>query len=215
MRQSALRADTGDVDTWFRRTLDQLVALIAVAWRRTRDDTLDYLVEHATIEGRTVDPTLAQWVTDQVVTSLRVTGPVAFKRMVRDDVEPLLARATMASRLAASSQRLILAGERDTVMRTVEESGEIVGWRRVTDADPCAFCAMLASRGAVYSKATVDFHAHDGDECTAEPLYEHEDEPPEVQELYQQWLDATAGHSGKAAIRAWRKHWDSRPARQP
>lgn len=225
VRQVALQANVADIDAWWRRLLDQIVALVAAAWRRARDLGAGYLVEHSAIEGASVDPTLATWVTDQVVTSLRVTGPVEFKRHMSITGDVASARATMARTLPAATSRLVLAGERDTVMRTVRDSGDIVGWRRVTDADPCAFCAMLASRGAVYgSRGTAGrdtnarfvgdglFKFHDGDECTAEPLYEHEDEPQHVLDLEEQWRTATAGTSGSGSIRAWRRHWDARQA---
>ena len=47
-------------------------------------------------------------------------------------------------------------------------------WRRVTDGNPCGFCAMLASRGPVYGSAEKAgsggnrYHARCG--CTAEPF---------------------------------------------
>ena len=50
-------------------------------------------------------------------------------------------------------------------------------WRRVTHGTPCAFCAMLASRGPVYTETTALTNAHDGlryhkgCKCTAEPWY--------------------------------------------
>lgn len=50
-------------------------------------------------------------------------------------------------------------------------------WRRVTDGDPCAFCAMLASRGPVYTETTAlargfdGLRYHKGCGCTAEPWY--------------------------------------------
>lgn len=212
VQQLALRADVADVDGWWRRVVEQIVALVAAAWRRVRTLGTDYLVAHALTEGVVVEPTAATWITDQVVTSLRVTGPVEFKRHLAGHGDVDRARASMARTLPAAGARLVLAGERGTVMATVRDSSNIVGWRRVTDADPCAFCALLASRGAVYSKSTVGFDAHDGDDCTAEPLYEHEDEPESVLELQDQWRKATEGTSGKASIRAWRRHWDARQA---
>lgn len=214
VRRSALHADTANVDGWFQRVLEELVTLVAVGWRRARDTTSGYLIDHAAVEGVAVDPTLATWVTDRVVTSLRVAGPVKFKEHVRISGDPAAAGAMIARTLPASSQRLILAGARDTTMATVRDSGEIVGWRRVTDADPCAFCSMLASRGAAYSKTTVEFHAHDGDECTAEPLYEREVEPLAVLDLQEKWRQATAGTSGSGSLRAWRRYWDNRQARE-
>lgn len=216
VQQIALRVDVGDVDGWFGRALTDLLTLVTGGFAVNRTLAARYLTEHARIEGRAVVPVRATANVERVMTALRVTGPVEFKRNMmgytRGDVGR--ARVAMAKTLSASSSRLVLAGERDTVMGTVRESGVIVGWRRVTDADPCAFCALLASRGAVYSKTTVGFQAHDGDECTAEPLYEHEDEPPSVLDLQEQWRQATEGTSGAASIRAWRRHWDGQRATQ-
>lgn len=212
VREIALRADAEGIDSWFRRILADLLRLIAGGFAVNRQLADRYLREHARFEGRAVVPVRATANVEQIMTALRVTGPVELKRNMAIGGSPNQARARMANTLTASSSRLVLAGERDTVMGTVRESDVIVGWRRVTDADPCAFCALLASRGAVYTKESVSFAAHDGDECTAEPLYEHEDEPESVLELQEQWRKVTERKSGKTAIRAWRRHWDSRPA---
>lgn len=201
--------------------------MLAAAWHTLRELTGMYLEDHAGAEGRTVDPVLAEWNTDQVLTSLRVTGPVAFKQAIADGHDETQARNIMAKRMAGAAERVVLRGERDTVMATVESSDEIVGWRRVPDDDPCFWCAMLVSRGAVYSSRAsatqvvgrrgvargnqaLGASYHDHCQCTAVPLYEHEDEPPEVADLYQQWLDVTAGKSGEQALRAWRQYWDER-----
>lgn len=216
-----------DVDAWFGRVLPRLLQIVRSGWVGSRTQAVRYLRDHAEAEGRLVVPEPALWTPDRVATSLRVTGPVAAKEHIQayrstDGVQP-----AMVTRLSGSAQRQALAGGRGTVYRTVRESREIVAWRRVTDADPCAWCAMLAARGAVYlTRASASGVVgrdrsgalrgtrqlgqsfHDGDECTVEPVYEDEDEPPEVAALYQQWLDATAGHSGKAAIREWRRYWD-------
>lgn len=44
------------------------------------------------------------------------------------------------------------------------------GWQRVGSGE-CAFCAMLISRGAVYSEATADFASHDHCNCSAVPAF--------------------------------------------
>lgn len=44
-----------------------------------------------------------------------------------------------------------------------------VRYRRITSGTACAFCRMLAGRGAVYSENTGRFQAHDHCACTAEP----------------------------------------------
>lgn len=201
------------------------MALVAAAWAVVRNMGSRYLVEHGLIEGVTVDPTLATWVTDRALASLTATGPAKFKAHIAGGGSPESALKTMTSTLGGSTERLVMAGQRETVSATVRDSADIVGWRRVTDGDPCAFCAMLASRGAVYeSRETVGrqansqfvgeglFKFHDGDGCTAEPLYEDEDEPQSVLDLEQEWLDVTADSSGPEKLRAWRRYWDARQA---
>lgn len=224
VRRIAKTADLDNIDAWWARVAEDIIALVAAGWAVSRELAEVFLGEHAAIEGRQVVPVPAEWDTEQVATSLRVTGPVAFKQHITAGGTPVSARATMGNSLAGSAERLVLAGERDTVDATVEESDEIVGWRRVSDGDPCAFCAMLVSRGAVYKDARSAGDTrfggtayHDRDGCTAVPLYEHEEEPAEVADLYQQWLDATAGKSGDDALRAWRRYWDDRnePAAEP
>ena len=103
----------------------------------------------------------------------------------------------------------------------------IVGWRRVASATACDFCAMLASRGVVYStEESASFEAHAPDElgrggvcsCSAEPVYERAPDPPAVVALRDEFKDVTAGLVGTAAkLRAWRAHWRMRekPALTP
>ncbi|MGK5728174.1 hypothetical protein [Streptomyces sp. URMC 124] len=55
----------------------------------------------------------------------------------------------------AADREAIRAG-RDLINRASQEDRRAVGWARVTDGNPCAFCAMLVSRGAIYkSRATA------------------------------------------------------------
>jgi len=63
-------------------------------------------------------------------------------------------------------------GGRETILRTVEDDESALGWARVTDASPCAFCAMLAARGPIYKKkATASFTPHHHCGCTVEPVF--------------------------------------------
>ena len=225
MRQLAERAPTGDVDAWLARTMPRLLTIVAAGFTASRRRATVYLSEHAAVEGRTVVPVPALWVPQRVVASARVTGPVAFKTNLAETGDIAAAKRSMEEQLPAAMQRQAMAGSRDTIRRTVDTSREIIGWRRVVDADPCAWCAMLASRGAVYGSAVAASGVvgrrdklrgtrqwgqayHDGDECTVEPVYEDEADPPEVEALYDEWLQVTSGKSGKAALRAWRQHWD-------
>ncbi|WP_220188364.1 VG15 protein [Streptomyces phytophilus] len=212
LRTVALRADAENIDGWWQRIAplvqDEILAGQSALARLARG----YVVEHARLEGvRLGRPADWQPSPEQVATSLRVTGPVAFREHMQISGSPDASVRTMADRLEGSATRLVLEGHRGTVLRTVQDSGGAAGWRRVAGRpEPCAFCLALVSRGAVYSKATAAFQAHDWCACTPEPLYRHEAEPPEVQDLYRQWRQATHGTSGAASLRAWRAHVDAK-----
>lgn len=69
-------------------------------------------------------------------------------------------------RITAAAGRHSRQASRDTVIRAAVQNR--VGWaRQLAGAENCGFCAMLASRGAVYSKETVNFRTHDNCDCTA------------------------------------------------
>lgn len=86
----------------------------------------------------------------------------------------------------------VLTGGRTTIENWAKKDTRAVGWRRVSDGDPCAFCAMLVTRGPVYTsdeKAGLrasdghKYHPHCG--CTVEIVYG--DWRPTERE--QQWID--------------------------
>lgn len=56
--------------------------------------------------------------------------------------------ARIVGYLAVGSDRAAKNAGRETVVASAEANGK--RWRRVTDGDPCSFCAMLAGRGPVY-----------------------------------------------------------------
>lgn len=210
MRRLLAGATPADIDAWWARVEPEAVRLVLRGADAAATLGERYLRRHALLEGVELEPVRAVPGRQQVAESLRVTGPVGFKtHMARTGSEAASLRA-MAERMTGAATRHTMSGERDTIMRTFAERDEIVGWRRVDDGDPCAFCAMLVSRGAVYDKDTVRFQAHDSDGCTPEPLYRREAEPPEVRRLYEEWVDVTAGTSGAESVRAWRQHWESR-----
>lgn len=76
-------------------------------------------------------------------------------------------------RVSGSTSNLVLAGARDTIMAsTAADPGSTGRWQRVTSGNPCAFCTMIASRGAVFTAETGGFEAHDNCACQPEPAYE-------------------------------------------
>lgn len=57
----------------------------------------------------------------------------------------------LINRLAVDSDRAAKTAGRQTVIRSTEASGR--AWRRISDGNPCAFCAMLVSRGPIYTSS--------------------------------------------------------------
>lgn len=105
---------------------------------------------------------------------------------------------------------------REAVTDSIDRAGEEIGWARVlTGRESCGFCAMLASRGPVYSSeasaryrggVSVDAY-HDHCDCIVVPVYDGE--PWQGQEEFERlediWIAATLETSGAASRAAFRK----------
>jgi hypothetical protein len=76
-------------------------------------------------------------------------------------------QATPLDRVAGSSKRMVSDASRDTVIANAADEG--VKWARYASANACAFCRLLATRGAVYTEKGAAFKAHDHDRCLAVP----------------------------------------------
>lgn len=132
--------------------------------------------------------------------SLLTVGPYAYMNKAAKietlDVGPaqtkaLLAEAKMATTKAvtAATIRHAQAGSRQTIVDNTEKDPVALGWVRVTKADPCFFCAMLASRGLTYRAFKEDSFdmsdprftgsgtakVHDSCGCSMKPVYDKAD----------------------------------------
>lgn len=150
-------------------------------------------------------------------TSLDVTGPVEFKKAIAGGKTPQQAVDAAAVRMAGSSQYLALEGGRSVMQDSIQRDERATGWSRVTDADPCAWCAMLASRGPVYKSAQTagdprkgGNRYHDHCSCEAWPAYTL-DEPfiGVADQLYEDWKRETKGTGGNDAVNAFRRWWEA------
>ncbi|MFA7297326.1 MAG: hypothetical protein WC211_09125 [Dehalococcoidia bacterium] len=102
-------------------------------------------------------------------TSLQVTGYVTTERL-RSLKHPDPARVALV-RVSGAVTRQVFDGGRETLLASVRSDRRARGWARVTSGDPCGFCAMLGSRGAVYTATSGGFQAHDHCSCSLEPNY--------------------------------------------
>ncbi|USL85087.1 head maturation protease [Arthrobacter phage SWEP2] len=111
---------------------------------------------------------------EAVATSLRVTGPVLVKSQVANGLS--LAQATQAGLAAtiAAGKRIMLDGGREMLIEASRRDPNVQSWARVSDGDPCHFCAMLISRGPVYGEDTVSFRSHDRCGCGVRLVYRNE-----------------------------------------
>lgn len=160
---------------------------------------------------------------ERLIRNLRVVGPGRAGNLVRTGA-PNVEALTFSS-LEGEVSRQVLDGNRETITNSVASDRQAIGWQRVTDGDPCAFCAMLASRGPVYTKRDLatagdvwvdkmrsdgvkvtGYRAHAHCACTAEPIYSQESKwvgrSAEFRDL---WDESTAGYGGRDALNAFRR----------
>lgn len=114
--------------------------------------------------------------------------------------------------------RIAQSGARNTILNAVREDPKAIGWYRVTDDAPCAFCALLASRvamkgrGSLYrSKESASFKAHNDCGCTAAPLFDRDQPLPEIN---QRAAEVYRNRGTGPALGAFRKAWGEHLAAQ-
>lgn len=148
--------------------------------------------------------------------SLLVTGPGTVKRLSGRGIDPDEAAISAAGpSVAAAAIRLVADAGRAELDDAIEDDPIALGWMRVTSATPCAFCAMLASRGPVYpsesaaldtTRGGVRERYHDGCLCTVEPVLDPATDWPDSSRRFADlWETTTAGKSGAAARNAFRR----------
>lgn len=90
--------------------------------------------------------------------------------LISQGVDPVLAIAAAKSNMLGSAKRQIINASRSRILTATRRDPDMGRWARVSDGMPCAFCAMLVSRGPVYSALSVHFEAHDRCGCNARPV---------------------------------------------
>lgn len=183
--------DPADLDGTFDRWLAAVLPI--VDGQRTKSARLagNYLEVFKRLElGGTVSvPLILDETVDaaRFATSMVVTGPASIKKaMTRGQT---LERAVDVAqvRTIGAAVRHTLDGGRSTVNMTLSADRQALGYARATSGAPCYFCAMLASRGAVYKgEDTAGFQPHDSCACQPEPVYRDDSRMPPGNE---RWSD--------------------------
>lgn len=133
----------------------------------------------------------------------------------RADEELVTAARTQVQGVA---EKLVQDPARETTLNTIRRDEDAVGWARIPEpslskSGTCSFCALLATRGAVYgSEASADFKAHNGCKCHPQPLFRGQLYVPSSQVLdwQQTYAQASKGHSGASARAAFRQAIEGR-----
>ena len=158
--------------------------------------------------------------------SLMAVGPGDFMNKMRQietlDASPTAKKAAIAEakqmtsvKLAQAVVRHAQAGGRQTIHVASEEDPTALGWVRVTRANPCFFCAMLASRGVHYrpfkegsfdaSNARFDGEGdakvHDKCGCCLKQVYADNDPVVDRNQTYVDMWEMWGAGGGDAALR--------------
>lgn len=188
----------------------QAAAVIVRAGRRASSAASSrYYVEFRRMEGvpGMVALTLAPPLPDEAVEGgVRGAGLAGIMNARSRGLEPQAAARNGFVKVAGSAAGLVLGGGRETLLGAIRSDRQALGWQRVTDSNPCAFCRMIASRGAVFkAEGTADFQAHGHCGCTVEPHFEGSAPLPANERFRQEWDEATQGLKGDEALNAYRR----------
>lgn len=159
------RMDPSAIDANRSRWVAEAVARTTAAAREATDRTRRALEQFDGEPLTIVTPTLSA---ASIAQTMEISGPVQFKAAKRAGMSDAQAMAWARTRVSMAARGVVMDAHRSMTLHTVRASG--ARWRRVTDGKPCAFCAMLASRGPVYAEDTVDFDAHPRCGCTSEAV---------------------------------------------
>lgn len=114
-------------------------------------------------------------------------------------LQPMDVRLVQAEKKAELvAQKLVADTGRGTVREAVRQDRQATAWARSAALGACAFCKMLATRGAVYAQDTADFRAHDGCHCGVIPVFRGQrfELSPQAREWERIYREYAQGHSG-------------------
>lgn len=196
-------SSSDDVARWLRLN----VALVRRWQQPSRALAVEfYRSQHMAQLGRPAAlKTAPEMPAEQITRNLLGRGPGVLRRLEAKGLTELIAEERAQAAAAASGSRMVLAGGRQAL-----EVQTALGFMRVTDGDPCYFCAMLASRGAVYQTAGTAgreandrfageglFKFHDDCGCSILPIFSRTDFMSDEASRYRAIWDATYGKTGK------------------
>ncbi|MFI5833205.1 hypothetical protein ACIA5A_05960 [Micromonospora sp. NPDC051300] len=212
---AAYRSSQQDVVALARRELTVWWAMLDVSDARGVAAALEvFLSELVAAYGDMAMTVAADWYDEQrdqarVRGSFRASLAAALpgeqvRAVARWAAGPLFGPTNSAKALGLASgavQRLVQQGGRDTLRRNVLDDPAEPRWARMPQGDEtCAWCRMLASRGAVYldreSAGGDDNTWHNDCDCQPVPVWRGQALPYDADRYLQEYVDARAKAGG-------------------
>lgn len=186
--------DVSDIDGSTEQWMPGQVATLRRFYGDSTNLATAYLNDYRVAElGSPADVEVPPFNTAEMRNAALLAGPIRVKMLIGDGMSATEAHSKAFTKFGGIVSRQVLSGGRGAVNRTERRDSRAKGWRRVSDGDPCTFCAMLCSRGPVYGSeqkaqqiggSGLQFHGSCG--CTAEIIY-GEWNPTETE---QQFIDS-------------------------
>lgn len=226
--------DYAEIDESAELFAREAAPLVARYRERSRELSMDYLREFQQVEAPDAAPPIEEpsdyepaHAARELIKTARGVGKSTSHRgySVED------AQAAIEQAVVGKATKLVGDGGREVIETEVRRGTGPKGYARVCDADPCPFCAMLASRGIYYAgqespgallyrsdafkaanarfKGDGRFKVHDHCDCTLEPVYMIDgkiDLPGNGNELAKEWAEVAAGQDDPwLAWQRWRQ----------
>lgn len=162
------------------------VAALEVGFAESQALAAEYVAQYRVAEGVVAAGAFVapKFPKAEMSQAMLVAGPIRVKNLIGKGASADGAHTQAFNKFSGIVRRQVLSGGRMAIDATTDADQRAIGWRRVTDGNPCTFCAMLASRGPVYQSKTAQgdtlrpargggekllYHGHCG--CTAEIVY--------------------------------------------
>lgn len=156
-----------------------IMRLIETWWRVSARTAANYIPRFREAEiGEGIEVAVPEFDRSRVAREVDWTGAVNVLWHISRGETAAAAYVAARSLFLGIFHEAVLDGGRMTVREMAKRDTRAIGWRRVSDGDPCAFCAMLVTRGPVYTSEQhalsrqsdmLKYHPHCG--CTCEIVY--------------------------------------------
>ena len=226
--------DYADIDASTDDFARRAGVLVAQFREASRVRSIDYMREFQAVEAPDAPALVeepSEYTPAEAASSLLRTARGVLKALSRKGYSEAEAMERAEQAIVGKATKIAGDGGRQVIEEEVRKGNGPVGYARVVDADPCPFCAMLASRGVYYageeqagallyrSDSFRDsnarfagdgrFKVHDHCCCTMEPVYLVDGKinlPGNGNALAKEWADIASGQEDPwLAWQRWRQ----------